>query len=192
MDAETTIHSLLSFADREFASAQAFIKAEWECVQRLRELDAQQPGRIEAFAGDYLARLPAQEEGAELRFQCLLRALEEAHPQAALRLASDALLSPRTTDKSSYVSYLDSFETDAVVPVLTRFLESVRPSSDEFEPDASEAEAIDALTRLGAKEVAPQILARLTSPSEATRLAAAQYFRALVDWPATAKPDGPR
>jgi hypothetical protein len=64
--------------------------------------------------------------------------------------------------------YLASFETEVVVPILARFLDTIRPSDDEFTDDSSEVESIEVLTQLGALAVGPQVLARLSSSAEAT------------------------
>ena len=173
MECEEMIRSLLDSLDVLFESAQKFSEAEFQCVKQLAELDDTCSDDMIRMARDLMQR-SAESERSEYEFQVLLQALSHREYSGLLELTAEALMSEKTVDKESYVSFIVSLEDHRAIPALIHLVASHQSTEDE--EGWAVSKAINALRVYQATQASSIIIPRVMDISDMVRMAAIKFL----------------
>jgi HEAT repeat protein len=176
MDCENSIKESLASLDVVPERTQDFLATDEKCVAQLVSLDHECSSSMARIARELLK--PAR-EGDEYKLQVVLRALFRRNQPEALDIIIEAIVSPDTDDKETYITYLLEFDGPRVTSTLIDFVASALPmSSDEELEDAGWAlvKAIDALRYHRIDQAASAVLPRLMDKAYRVRRAAIDFL----------------
>ncbi len=173
MECKKLIWDILSRLDAEYESPAQVSELDYECLTMLDELAAECSEALLQTGQELLNHSDESDDG-EYKFQVVLQALVSRDQPGALELNAEALVSKKTQDKEAYVELLESFEDPRTVPALMYAIEADHSTGEE--EGGVRYKAINALRRVGAKEVASMIIPYVQDQAYRVRGAAIEFL----------------
>jgi len=163
------ILELLKQRERFFATVRDFMAADDKNVVALMNLPDECTDSFRQV-GNNLIKGPAVHEGWEYELQVLLRAMARREQADVDDFISRALLSKKTIDKTTYVTYLSGFEGGTAIAALLKFATSHAASAGAYEEAI--VGALQTLQQWGVKDPLEGVAELMESRSAQVRSAA--------------------